>query len=523
MTPMRLRRILSTLPPLLLISNLASADAITGRVVDANGDGIPGVDIDFVRLGGGGNPHEANDGTDVNGNFFTTVDPDVYTILFFAPPPPTTTLVTGSLSPVVVSGTVDLGTITLIDGAWVRGTIQNPSGFPVGGVKIDVFDDATGTRLPLKNNTTSAFGTFNLALPIEQRLRFDLLTSTVLGQTLAPERRRLEFPGDRDLGVIQLRAGFHLTGTALRENGSPVAGANVDVTDATTNQTLFTPGDNTTTLGTFDVVVPAGLFDVDVLRPAAQVLVGAGLNNVPVTGATSVGNLVMRNGVFLSGTIRNHRGQPVRGADVDVYEVATGLSLTLGNDNTNPAGFYSVVVPLGLMDVVFAPPGPHAPGAEDPHTNVSVAASMTLDGQFAAMPRGRPSGAPPRPGGSVVPFGKGSPGSAGVPFLQAAGGPAGGTRIWLHSGRPGALAWLSLGRQRDPLAGLPGLSLVRPEIRLPLQLDGQGSGHVDLPAACRARMGQTSDVPYTLFAQLAVRDPGAEGGWALSHLLALGH
>jgi len=516
MTPSRLQRLLAVLPPLFLLANLASADAITGRVVDSNGVGVAGVDIDFVRLGGGGNPHEANDGTDANGNFLTTVDPGVYQVLFFAPPPPTTTLLTGSLPSVVVSGTVNLGTITLVNGAAVQGTVLNASSFPVGSVKVDVFDAATGTKHPLKNNTTSAFGTFNIAVPKNVDLRFDFLTSNVVGQTLVPERHTYSFTGSTNLGNLQFATGFHLTGRAIRENGTPVAGANVDVADATTNVTLFTPGDNTTTLGTFDVVVPAGLFDVDVLRPTALTLVGVGLNNVSVSAATNLGDMVMRNGVFLSGTVRDRKNVPVQGADVNVYEVATGTSLTLGSDNTNAAGFYSVVVPLGLMDVVFSPPGPHKEWRKDWHLGVNVTASMTLNGRLPSAPStvAQDSTTPKTTvTPTMLPFGAGTPGASGVPHVQGALRPT-GTTLWLGSARPGASAQLWLGLEQDVAPGVPELHLVRPMVRLPVSVDAAGNATITLP-------GSLDLIGRTAFAQFAVLDPDAPRGVAVSHVLAI--
>src|SRR5215510_3927937 len=104
-TPLGLQRLLTALPPLLLLSplgSLASADAITGRVVDQNGVGVAGVDIDVINLGSGGNPHEVNDGTDANGNFLTTIDQSgVFEVRFFPPPPPLTSLLTGVVTNVV--------------------------------------------------------------------------------------------------------------------------------------------------------------------------------------------------------------------------------------------------------------------------------------------------------------------------------------------------------------------------------------------------------------------------------------
>lgn len=171
MTPHRFQRLLTVPPLLLLLGYLASADAITGRVVDESGAGVAGVDIDFIKLGSGGNPHEANDGTDANGSFLTTVDAGLYEIRFYPPSPPATTLLTGVLPSVVVVGTKDLGTITLVAGLSVTGTVKNSAGVPVGSVKVDVFNATTGARYPLKNNVTSAFGTFLLALPANTPLR----------------------------------------------------------------------------------------------------------------------------------------------------------------------------------------------------------------------------------------------------------------------------------------------------------------------------------------------------------------
>ena len=127
-----------------------------------------------------------------------------------------------------------------------------------------------------------------------------------------------------------------------------------------------------------------------------------------------------------------------------IVEVATGLPLALGSDNTNAAGFYSVVVPPGLMDVVFSPPGVHFPREKRHVDGVSVTANTTLDATLPGAPRtvfyAPPRPPSPNPRGPInAPFGAGIRGSNGVPHVLGER-VRGGTRIHLFGGRPGAAA-----------------------------------------------------------------------------------
>ena len=519
MPPLGFQRLLTVTPLLLLIADLASADAITGRVVDANGVGVAGVDIDLISLGGGGNPHEQNDGTDANGNFTTTCDAGVFEVRFYAPPPPTTALLTGSVSPVVVTGTKNMGTIVLTSGVSVSGTVKNAASLPVGNVKVDFYNEATGAKYNVKQNITSAFGTFSLAVPNNTALRYEFLTNSVVAQVLVPREITVTANGNLNVGDVVLLTGVHVTGTVRTQAGAAISGADIDITDVVTDATLFTPGDNTNSLGVFDVVVPPGTFDLDVTRPAALVLVGVGINNLVVTNAPfNVGVLTMRNGVFLSGTVRDHRGSPVLAADVNVYEVSTGLSLALGSDNTNAAGFYSVVVPTVLIDVVFSPPTPHNVLQKDRHDDLSVSANTVLDGQFPHPgPQGYwPSAGAPTPRPTVfLSFASGTRGSNGVPHIRGIRDARGNITLYVTGGRPGAQAALLLGRHERAL-GLRGAArLVQPDMRFALPLDENGTARFQLSAADVTLSGLRA------FAQIAVHDTEADFGFALSHVIAL--
>src|SRR6185503_6154787 len=218
--------------------------------------------------------------------------------------------------------------------------------------------------------------------------------------------------------------------------------------------------------------------------------------------------------VFLSGTVRDQVGAPVDAADVNVFEVSTGISLALGHDNTNAAGFYSVVVPRVLVDVVFSPPDNPSPLAKDRHNNVNITANTTLDGQFPTTPT-HVSQHPGLPKPPPLPFSQGSPGTGGsVPHIRGALASSSMT-LWFTGGRPGASAQLLLGFDEETSGLTLDIPMVAARARLPLVLDSRGEAQLTLSLPNTALVGRA------LHVQLAVLDPEATNGVAVSHILAL--
>jgi len=514
MQPPRLQRLFAVPPFFLLLGNLALADAITGRVVDVNGEGVAGVDIDFIPLGSGGNPHELNDGTDALGNFLTTVDPGVYEIRFYPPSPPASVLLTGVVTPVTVVGTKNMGTITLTAGVLLKGKTVNPANQPVSGVRADVFDAITKAQLPVKNNTTNAFGIFQLAVPT-QELELELFTSGVVGQTLVPRAMALTPTGTTDLGNVNLQSGFHVTGTVHRSTGTGIANADVDIIDPVTDLKIFTPGDNTNVSGIFDVVLAAGVYDVMVCRPGTPLLVAVDTNNVSVTGPTDVGILVMQNGVLLSGTVTDRKGRPIVAADVNVFEEATGHSITLCGDNTDAGGHYAVVVPTGLSDVVFSPPWPHAVWDKDIHLGVNITGNTSVVGTLEVSLQ---RDSRPLDGGVLSPLliGSGVPAQDGrvpqvrwVPHMPGIAGSV----LQLSQGKANGTGLLMLGPSVTELPSLGLHTVAPPRTYFRIALDGSGAATFELPAAPVGLIGQAG------FAQLLVLDRLDDGDVASSPVL----
>lgn len=360
------------------LTSSASADIITGQVVDTNGVGVFGVDIDIDNVGSGGDPPITNDGTDAQGFFSIVVPTGLYRVIFNPPPPPASTHLILEVDDVVVVGTKNMGAVVLPPGVALTGSLSNQASQPVAGVNIDVIDKVSGDNLTLVGDTTDAFGNFALAVPANQiEVRFD--TTPVFGPLLAPQAIGLTPTGDTDIGTLVMPPGFLVTATVLGPGGTPVENVDIDAENDVTGEEAYTPSDNTNAAGFVDIVLAAGIYDINFCPPGGSTLAGAKANAVTISATTALGIVNMEQGLLLSGTVLDFNGAPHGGVDVNAISVATGLSLNLCGDNTNGTGFYSVRVPAGTYNVQFSPPVGLGLAA-DFHQNVVVNSNTTLNG-----------------------------------------------------------------------------------------------------------------------------------------------
>lgn len=502
---------LSLLPAFFLTAPLASADLLLGRVVDDGGAGVQGVDIDAKDLSSGDDVELSNDGTDANGDFAVTIPPGFYEISFNPPPPPLTTHLVLEVDNVIVAGTSNLGTVALPPGVAVSGRTLDSSGLPVAGVDLDAVDLTTGDSVDLIGDKTDALGDFIVAVPLGLvEVRID--TTTLFDvQVYAPQAFELDLSADVDLGDLTLLDGYFLTGTVTGPGGGEVVGADLDVSDSATNFEYFTPGDNTDGSGFFDVVVPAGTFDIEICPKTADELVTAELTDVVVTGDTDLGTISLLDGVFLTGTVTDSGGSPLQGIDIDVRDSVSGLKLPLCSDNTNASGQYSVIVPEGTLDVVFDP-SYSVPYGEAVTTSVLVSGATNVNGAVPDCPFG-------------TNYGTGLAGTGGVvPSLHPVGGtPRVGNSAWGFGiedalGASPALLLLGVAPLSVPFWG--GTLLVNPVpvfTFLPvvlgggLGLPGAGAGSLAFPLPITADL-----VGITIYGQGIIQDFAAPNWFALT-------
>ena len=359
----------SLLQPLLAlgsIASLATADTITGQVVDSNGVGVPNVNIAGIDLDTGDDAVISNGSTNGNGVFSATLPGGNYKLLFEPPPPPTTTFVVGVIPSVNVNGSRNLGTIELEDGVSLAGRITDPNHAGVLNANLDVRRQPTDEVVELVGDNTDANGNFRIAVPSGSiELRVD--PTPVSGQILAATFRELTLGGNTDLGTIQLERGWVVSGLVRRTNGSGVSGADLDAEDSNTGVKLFTPSDNTDNNGFFDFVVAAGTYDFEVCAKVSDRLVTQVLTGRPISGNTNLGVITMQPGLRLSGHVQGTGNEPIRLVDLDLIPIGQNDEIPTCHDNTDEAGNYAFIVPAGTYDIRFTPL------RQDPYCPIEIA------------------------------------------------------------------------------------------------------------------------------------------------------
>jgi PKD repeat protein len=285
-----------------------------------------------------------------------------------------------------------MGVITLAGGVGLFGRCVDSAGVPVGGINLDVIDVPAGTDLLLKGAASNAFGNFAVAVPTHA-IEVDFDPIGVVARTLVPRELALTPSATVQLGDVAFQNGWVLGGTVRNASGLALSGIDLDVFQSPSGTPVFTPQDTTDTLGVFSMVLAPGTYDVELCPALARRLVATQFEAVVLSAHANLGLITLANGVVLSGTVRAANGLPVAGADVNVRNAVSGLSVFLCGDNTNAVGQYAVVVPSGTLNVGFALPGQHGTSGEDLHDGLVISGDTVVDGTLPA-PTPDFSGAP---------------------------------------------------------------------------------------------------------------------------------
>jgi hypothetical protein len=332
---------------------LWDAHLAIGTVQDEAGAPIQAVDLDFFDVATG-DEYEANDdNTDPTGQFAVFVPALTYDV-YFTPPgglPKAATV----LFNVAVSGTTSLGTITLADGFFVSGQVRGPGGMAIADADTDFEDLATGEVIFTPRDNTDGAGNLNVVVPAGT---YDMTFKPPSASGLAWKTLYdLAVAANVNVGTVQLETGFAVTGVVRDELAQPVGGADLDMVDRPSGNDLPTPDDNTDGAGQFSLLSPVATFDLWVKPSPSANLAATVVRDVTVMGNLALGTITLEPGHIVSGVVRDIWGSPVAGVDLDAAELPTGLDHpTVGEDNTDTSGLYSIRLPAGSWTITAIPP-----------------------------------------------------------------------------------------------------------------------------------------------------------------------
>ncbi|MCI0330420.1 MAG: carboxypeptidase regulatory-like domain-containing protein [candidate division Zixibacteria bacterium] len=366
-----------------LYGSVSAQFFLSGKISNPNGVGVFNVDIDMFDSNTGDPIGLLADSTDSMGNY--NLDPPfglpagTYDIAFKPP--------AGSgLAPVINRGYVFSGNQVLNDtvpfGFTLSGFVRDINGNGLANIDLNVDDELTGQRVFTPGDKTDFTGFYSLVL---QSGLYTLTYRPVSGEKLvAAEFKGVVFNSTQTRDVI-LQPGFFVSGRVQDNNGQPVVDADLDFDISSTGERVPTPNDNTNEGGDYQVVVPAGTYNITVEPQVSDKLVAGKIFSFVVSNDINNVNFTLQPGFFLSGTVRRASNMTVvAGVDIDVEDTITGLKIPTPGDATDAAGFYQTVVPAGGFNVVFQPPA--ATGlASVESLRVTVSTDRTLD---ANLPNG---------------------------------------------------------------------------------------------------------------------------------------
>ncbi len=146
-----------------------------------------------------------------------------------------------------------------------------------------------------------------------------------------------------------------LVGRLVTAAGTPVAFGDLDFRfPGGSGGNPATVNDGANALGQFAVTIAAGSYDVTFNPPLGTNLLGVTRISVAVAGTTNVGDIVLPEGVTLSGTVVNAAGVGVAGVNFDAFDAA-GVDQAVLYASSGLGGAFSFNVPAGQYELNLNP------------------------------------------------------------------------------------------------------------------------------------------------------------------------
>lgn len=336
--------------------SVASAVCVSGFVIDASGNPVAKVDLDFIVAATGVKlafPTGFNDNTSDLGAYSICVLPGVYIITF--DPPDSTHYLGSRVFNVDLTDNQDiiLPNIVLGTGVAVSGVVRDSRGAAVGAVDIDV-DSLGGGRVFTPNDDTKlTTGAYWIVVPPGKfRVRYD--PPPVSGRLRGYKIDSISITRDTIINVT-LSDGALLNGIVTDRTGNGIFGVDIDLREDSTGKKIYVSNNETDSTGFYNVAVPAGIFDLRFAPPSGSRFVAELIDSFEITTDASY-NQVLDAGLICSVFVHDSTGNPIAGADLDFKQESTGIKLFTPNDNTNSNGYVVTALFPDIYTIQIQPP-----------------------------------------------------------------------------------------------------------------------------------------------------------------------
>ncbi|MDQ7005778.1 MAG: thrombospondin type 3 repeat-containing protein [Acidobacteriota bacterium] len=344
-----------------LLPAAATAATISGRVTNERGEGLAGVDLDFIVVSTGAEEKPSGDTTDALG-YYTTILPDEVYDVYYSPVPGTP--YAGHVERNVNLNLPQTVDVVLADAYFVRGKVlRADTGGPAVNVDLDFENVITGEKIFTPADNTDLLGEYSVPVPVGiyvisyEGPAPDLVTDPPqLAPALAEGEISVTGDGELTLPTITLEPGYEVSGSVLDFKGDAVNNADLDFIEQAGGTTIFTKGDNTNAQGRFKTIVPSGTYRIKIKPAALDPSPASMVENVVVAGApVDIGTVTLPEGFGVTGFARTPTGEGLWGVRLEVSDATLGDPVPVNRNGTAADGSHHIRLASGSYDIRFQP------------------------------------------------------------------------------------------------------------------------------------------------------------------------
>jgi hypothetical protein len=327
----------------------AQISCLSGFVLDAQGNPVANVDLDFIDPITGVKFVTPGDNTDASGFYNVCILPGTFNVTFA--PPQGSRLQGAQFANLDLSVGRELN-VVLASGVLLSGRVTDTLGQPVGDVDLDVDSISGGRVFTPTDNSDPVTGLYAVAVPPGiYRVRYDPPPGSRL-RGLQIDTVRVQADTTVDVSLL---AGFLITGRVSDPQGNGLADIDIDLRDQATGAKTRLSNNTTLVNGNYSVAAPSGTFELRFAPPRGQPWVGELIDSFVILG-DRVWDQTLQPGAVITVSVADSAGGPIANADLDFKVEPAGGKVFTPNDKTDVLGVAQVAVGHNTYTLQVDPP-----------------------------------------------------------------------------------------------------------------------------------------------------------------------